>query len=62
MDFLILADTMLNFRKTVDKEFQLDPANFISSPSCAWKSALRISKVKLEYIKDHDMLNMIKEE
>jgi hypothetical protein len=58
MDVLILADAITNFRRTVYKEFQLDPVNFISSPACAWKCALKKSKVKLEYIKDHDMLQM----
>jgi hypothetical protein len=59
MGVLILADAIINFRKTFYREFKLDPANYISSPGTTWKGALKMSGIKLQYIKDHDMLNMI---
>lgn len=59
MDVLILADAMENFRHTVHQRFHLDPVNYISFPACAWKCALRKSKVTLEYLRDPDMLQMI---
>jgi hypothetical protein len=59
MDVLILADAMLNFIETLYREFKLDPANYISSPGTSWKAALKMSGIKLQYIKDHNMRNMI---
>ena len=49
-DVLILADVFENFR--------LDPAWYYISPGLSWDALLKITKVKLELLKDPDMVLM----
>ena len=51
-DTLLLADAFESFRKTCQKEYQLDPAHFLSLSSFAWQACLKITKVKLESLID----------
>ena len=61
LDTLLLADVFESFRKTCQKEYQLDPAYFVSLPSFAFQACLKITKVKLESLTDENMLLMIEE-
>ena len=60
-DTLLLADVFESFRKTCQKEYQLDPAHFVSLPSFAWQACLKITKVKLKLLTDENMLLMVEE-
>ena len=53
-----LSDAFKSFRSLCLKEFQLDPAYFVSAPSFACESMLKITKAKLELYTDRDMLLM----
>ena len=39
--------------------YHLDPTNFLSTPGLAWQAALIKTEVKLELLKDIDMLLMV---
>ena len=39
--------------------YELDPSNYISAPSLAWDAMLLMTKIELELITGHDMLDMI---
>jgi hypothetical protein len=58
-DVLLLADVMEQFRKTCMKDNQLDPFHYVTLPSFAWDACLKMSKVKLQLIKDINMYLMV---
>ena len=58
-DVLLLADIFENFRNICMNHNGLDPAWYYSAPGLAWDAALKITKVQLELLSDHDMLLMI---
>ena len=60
-DTLLLADVFENFRKTRLKVYELDPAHFLSLPGLAWQACLKKTNIKLELLKDYDMLLMLEE-
>ena len=41
------------------KTYELDPAHFYTSPGLLWNALLKYSEVKLEHIRDPDMLLMV---
>ena len=43
------------------KEYELDPAHFLSLPGLAWQACLKKTNIKLELITDYDMLLMVEE-
>ena len=55
-DILLLANVFENFRNMCIKEYELDPAHFLSAPGLAWQACLKKTEVKLELITDPDML------
>ena len=57
-DVLILADVFENFRKIGMENYKLDPAWYYMSPGLSWDALLKITKVKLELLKDPDMVLM----
>ena len=60
-DTLLLADVFNNFRDMCIKEYELDPAHFLSSPGLAWQACLKKTNIELELLTDYDMLLMVEE-
>ena len=60
-DTLLLADVLENFRDMCLKEYELDPAHFLSLPGLAWQACLKKTNVELELWTDYDMLLMVEE-
>ena len=50
-----------NFRDTCLKEYELDPAHFLSLPGLAWQACLKKTNIELELLTDYDMLLMVEE-
>ena len=60
-DTLLLADVFEYFKDMCIKVYRLDPAHFLSAPGLAWQACLKKTGVKLELLKDMDMLLTIEE-
>ena len=60
-DTLLIADVFENFRDMCIKEYELDPANFLSLPGLAWQACLKKTNIELELLTDYDMLLMVEE-
>ena len=58
-DTLLLADVFENFREMCIKEYELDPAHFVSLPGLAWQACLKKTNIELELLIDYDMLLMV---
>ena len=58
-DTLLLADVFENFRDMCLKEYELDPAHFVSLPGLAWQACLKKTNIELELLTDYDMLLMV---
>ena len=60
-DTLLLADVFENFRDMCLKEYELDPAHFLSLPELAWQACLKKTNVELDLLTDYNMLLMVEE-
>ena len=60
-DTLLLADVFENFRDMCLKEYELDPAHFLSLPGLAWQACLKKTNIELQLLTDYDMLLMVEE-
>ena len=60
-DTLLLADIFENFRQSCLKNYELDPAHFVSLPGLAWQACSKKTNVELELLIDYDMLLMVEE-
>ena len=60
-DTLLLAAVFNNFRDMCIKEYELDPAHFLSLPGLAWQACLKKINIELELLTDYDMLLMVEE-
>ena len=60
-DTLLLADVFNNFRDMFIKEYELDPAHFLSLPGLAWQACLKKTNIELELLTDYDMPLMVEE-
>ena len=58
-DTLLLADVFENFRDMCLKEYELDPAHFVSLPGLAWQACLKKTNIELELLTNYDMLLMV---
>ena len=58
---MLLADIFENFRQSCLKNYELDPAHFVSLPGLAWQACLKNTNVEIELLTDYDMLLMIEE-
>jgi len=52
MDVLLLADVFENFREIAHEHYGLDPAMYLTMPSFSWDACLKLTKQKLELIRD----------
>ena len=60
-DTLSFADIFENFRQSCLKNYELDPAYFVSLPGLAWQACLKKTNIELELLTDYDMLLMVEE-
>jgi hypothetical protein len=60
LDVYLLCEVFNKFRKNAIKDFELDPAQFLSLPSFAYEAMLKLTKVCIGSCTDIDMYNMIK--
>ena len=59
-DLYVKGDTLFeNFRDMCLKEYELDPAHFVSPPGLAWQACLKKTNIELELLTDYDMLLMV---
>ena len=56
-----MADVFNNFRDVCIKEYELDPAHFLSLAGLAWQACLKKTNIELESLTDYDMLLMVEE-
>ncbi|CAB4036468.1 Gastrula zinc finger [Paramuricea clavata] len=49
-DVLLLADVFENFRRTCLKNYELDPAHYVSAPSLSWDAFLKKSGEEIELL------------
>ena len=61
LDVCLLADVFQEFRKFGQQHYKLDPANFLTLPSFAFRAFLKMTKVKIDLFKEsqHEMTTMI---
>ena len=60
-DTFLLADAFENFRDMCIKEYELNPAYFLSLPGLTWQACLKKTNIELELLTDYDMLLMVGE-
>ena len=60
-DTLLLADVFENFRDMCIKEYELDPAHFLSLAGLTWQAFLKKTNIGLEQLTDCGMLLMVEE-
>ena len=52
MDVLQLADVFENFVKSSTREYKIIPLYSYSLPGYTWKAGLKLTNIKLDFIKD----------
>ena len=57
-DVILLANVFESFRRVCLDNYELDPSHFYTAPGLAWKACLKKTGIKLELLKDPDMLLM----
>ena len=60
-DTLLSADVFENFRNMCIKEYELDPAQFLSLPGLAFQVCSKKTNIELELLTDYDILLMVEE-
>ena len=58
-DALLVADVFESFRKTCQKNYELDPAWYYTAPGLSYDAMLKTTKVNLDLLTDIDMAMMI---
>ena len=61
-DTLLLADVFEKFKDMCLKEYELEPAHFLSLPGLAWQACLKKTNIELELLTDYDLLLLVKKE
>jgi len=59
-DVLLLVDVFENFRDVCLENYGLDATWYYTSPGLSWDAMLKMTKIELELLNDHDMLLFIK--
>ena len=59
MDVLQLADVFENFVKSSTREYKIDPLYIYSLPGYTWKAGLKLTDIKLDFIKDKNLLLLL---
>ena len=54
-DVLLIADVFEKFRNNSLKNYVLCPSHYLSIPGLSWEAMLKMTKIKLELIRDPDM-------
>ena len=58
-DVSVLADVFENFRNVCNENYDIDPAHHYTAPGLAWDAALKKTNIRLELLRDYDMLLML---
>lgn len=58
IDVLLLSEIFENFRDVTLANYNLDPANYYTTPGLAWDAALKLTNVELELLTDVSMLDL----
>ena len=59
-DTILLCEVMERFRDTIHQKYSLDALNYISLPGLSRDIMMRVSRVRLDYMSDLSMINVIK--
>ena len=59
MDVLQLADVFENFVQTSAEEYGINPLYSHSAPGCTWETCLKMTKIKLVFINDKELLLLL---
>ena len=55
-DVILLANVFESFRRVSLDNYGLDPSHFYTAPGLVWKACSKKTGIKLELLKDPDML------
>ena len=59
MDVLQLAEVFENFVEKTTLEYNINPLYSYSLPGYTWKAGLKLTNIKLDFIKDKDLLLLL---
>ena len=59
MDVLQLADVFENFVESSTREYKINPLYSYSLPGYIWKAGLKLTNIKLDFIKDKELLLLL---
>ena len=59
MDFLQLTDIFENFVQTSTEEYGINPLYSFSAPGYTWKTGLKLTNIKLDFVKDYYLLLLL---
>ena len=59
IDTLLLVNVLENFRNKCIEIYEFDPAHFLSAPVLAWQACFKKTRVKLELLRDIDIVLMV---
>ena len=59
-DCILLAEVIQSFRRTVFRDYELDPVHFVSLPSLSKDIMLKVSGIRLDLISDPDIVYFFK--
>ena len=59
MDVLQLAEVFENFVEKATLEYNINPLYSYSLPGYTWKAGLKLTNIKLDFIKDEDLLLLL---
>lgn len=59
IDVLLLADIFEAFRDVCLKNYELDPAHYVSSPHLSWDAMLKCTECELELLSDPEMYRLL---